>query len=214
MITKDYQVALPKNPRIRMHYTPGHFCTSFYHTNYYLDVSTMKACALTARDVARQLAVPYISSAIVNTIVCMENTKVIGAFLAQELLQEGTAVMNTGGEIHVVTPMNSFDGRYLFYDNELPWIENQSILLLTASVIGGKTLNSVLECISYYNGLVAGISSLFLYDETVTSHKINSLFTAEDLPGYRVFPTSDGCEMCEVGQKLDAIISSEGYKKI
>ena len=213
MEKKVFEVSLDKNPRIKMHYTPGHFCTIFYHTNYYLDVSTMKACALTARDVARQLAVPYVSSAIVDTIVCMENTKVIGAFLAQELLQEGTAVMNSGGEINVVTPMNSFDGRYLFYDNELEWIENKSVLLLTASVIGGRTLNSVIECVSYYSGTIAGVSSLFLYDDTVTSHKINSLFTADDLPGYQVFPSSD-CDMCKVGQKLDAIISSEGYKKI
>ena len=132
---------------------------------------------------------------------------------AQELLQEGTAVMNSGGEIHVVTPMMSIDGRYLFFDNELEWIEDQHVLLLTASIIGGKTLNSVLECISYYKGLVAGISALFVYDETVTKHKINALFTPDYLPGYRIYPSNE-CELCRAGQKVDAFISSEGYKSI
>ena len=208
-----FSVFLEKNPIISIKVTPGHFSTSFYHMNYYLDISTLKANAFIARDVARELAAPYISTTIVDTIVCMENTKVIGAFLAQELLQEGTAVMNSGGEIHVVTPMNTIDGKMVFYDNELEWIRNRYVLMLTASVSSGRTLNSAMECLSYYNGIIAGISALFLYSGAVKHLKIHSLFTSDDIPGYKVHSTNS-CEVCKEGQKLDALISCEGYKRI
>jgi len=213
MDSNTFSVILEKNPIISIRITPGHFSTSFNHTNYYLDVSTLKANAFIARDVARELAAPYISTAIVDTIVCMENTKVIGAFLAQELLQEGTAVMNSGSDIHVVTPMNSIDGKMIFYDNELEWISNRHILLLTASVSSGRTLERALECLSYYNGILAGISALFVFSGVMDHLKIHSLFTSDDMPGYKVHSINN-CEMCKAGQKLDALVSSEGYKKI
>ena len=213
MDNKSIRISLEKNPNISIRVVPGHFSTSFYHTNYYLDVGTLKANAFVARDVARELAIPYISTTIVDTIVCMENTKVIGAFLAQELISEGTAVMNSGGEINIVTPMSSVDGKLIFYDNELEWINNKHILLLTASISSGRTLNSALECLSYFSGVFAGISALFLYLDAMPYMKINTLFTSDDIPGYKVYSTGE-CALCKGGQKLDAIISSEGYKKI
>ena len=213
MDNKSIRISLEKNPIISIAVTPGHFSTSFYHTNYYLDVGTLKSNAYIARDVARELAIPYISSTIVDTIVCMENTKVIGAFLAQELFSEGTAVMNSGGEINVVTPMSSVDGKLIFYDNELEWIKNKHILLLTASISSGRSLTGALECLSYYRGVFAGISALFLYSSAVPHMKINSLFTSDDIPGYKVYSIGE-CALCKGGEKLDAIISSEGYKKI
>ena len=213
MDEKTFEISLYKNPRIKMQATEGHFSTNLHHTNYYLDVSTLKSNARLAKEVAKELAVPYISSAIVETIVCMENTKVIGAFLAQELLQEGTAVMNSGGEINVVTPINSTDGKLIFYDNELEWIEDRHIILLTAQVISGRILTNAMECISYYKGLIDGISTLFLYPEVLTHLKINTIFTPDDIEGYSVFTTGE-CEMCKSGCKLDAIISSDGYMKI
>ena len=205
--------SLAKNPLIKIRGTPGHFSTSIYHMNYYLDVSTLKTNALVARDVARELAIPYISTTNVNTIVCMENTKVIGAFLAQELLQEGPDVKNSGGEINVVTPMSSVDGKLMFYDNELEWIKDKHILLLAATISSGRTLNSALECISYYKGIISGISALFLYTGAMPHMKINTLFKSDDIPGYKVYSTSE-CEMCKSGQRIDALISSEGYRKI
>ena len=213
MDNKSIRISLERNPNISIGVTPGHFSTGFYHTNYFLDVGTLKANAFVARDVARELAIPYISTTIVDTIVCMENTKVIGAFLAQELLSEGTAVMNSGGEINIVTPMSNVDGKLVFYDNELEWINNKHILLLTATISSGRTLNSALECISYFSGFFAGISALFLCSSAMPYMKINALFTSDDIPGYEVYSTGE-CALCKGGQKLDAIISSEGYKKI
>ena len=213
MEDKTLRISLEKNPIISMKATPGHFTTGAFHTNYYLDVSTLKANALVARDVARELAVPYVSSTLVDTIVCMENTKVIGAFLAEELLQEGTAVMNSGGEIHVVTPMASTDKKLIFYDNEIEWITNRNIVLLTTTISSGRTLDNVIECLTYYKGIITGISALFLFAGAMKDREIHTLFTSDDLPAYEVFHSSE-CGLCKAGKKLDAIISSEGYKKI
>ena len=208
-----YSISLEKNPRISIKVIPGHFSTGFFHTNYYLDVSTLKANALVARDVARELAIPYLSSALVETIVCMENTKVIGAFMAEELLQDGTAVMNSGGEIHVVTPMSNTEGNLTFYDNEIEWIANKHIILLTTTISSGRTMGRALDCLSYYGGRIAGISTLFYLSGFMPDRPINTLFTSDDLPDYRIFVSSE-CALCKSGEKLDAIISSEGYKKI
>jgi len=213
MDDSTYSISLEKNPIISIKVTPGHFSTGNFHTNYFLDVSTLKANAYIARDVARELALPYLSSALVDTIVCMENTKVIGAFMAQELIQEGTAVMNSGGDINVVTPMNSSDGKLVFYDNEVEWITDRNILLLTTTVSSGRTLTRALECLSTYNGVISGISALFQFTEAMPHLNINTLFTSNDIPGYNVI-VSDDCELCKSGVKLDALISSEGYKKI
>ncbi|MDR1566700.1 MAG: hypothetical protein LBS48_05395, partial [Treponema sp.] len=63
----------------------------------------------------------------------MEKTEVIGAYLAEELLQDGTSVMNAGGKIHVVSPIYNTNGNLVFPDNVIEWISNRSILLLVAS---------------------------------------------------------------------------------
>ena len=213
MESKTFKVSLERNPIISIGTTPGHYTTGSFHTNYYLDVSSLKTNAMVARDVARELAVPYLSSTLVDVIVCMENTRVIGAFLAEELLQDGTAVMNSGGEIHVISPKSSSDRKLVFLDNEVEWIRNRSILLLTAAVSSGRTLGAALECLSYYNGNIKGISALFNSSDKTSEYEINTLFTSEDVPGYKVV-RGDKCGMCMAGQKLDALISSDGFRRI
>jgi orotate phosphoribosyltransferase len=168
---------------------------------------------MVANDVAQELAIPYFTSTIVDTIVCMEKTEVIGAFLAQELLQHGATVMNSGSEIHVVTPTNNVNGNMIFQDNVAGWISNQHVLLLIASVSSSRALHIGMDCISYYGGRLAGISALFVASPDNQKNQINALFTSEDIPGYKMFTTAE-CEMCKEDIKLDAIVSSEGYTKI
>lgn len=213
METKPYAISLDRNPSVSTTVIPGHFTTSNAHVNYYLDLSKMKSNASVAREVARELAVAYLSNSIVETIVCMENTKVIGAYLAEELLQHGMTSVNSGGEIHVVTPMSNINGKLVFYDSELEWITNKNVLLLTASVSSGRTLDSALECLAYYRGIIAGISALFLVTPSRLEKEVHALFTSDDLPEYTISCPSQ-CNMCKAGMKLDAIISSEGYTKI
>ena len=213
MENKTFNVSLAKNPIITIKVTPGHFTTSTRHVNHYLDVSELKTNALVARDVARELAIPYLSSALVDTIVCMERTEVIAAFLAEELLQPGTAVMNSGGEIHVVTPVNNASGKMVFQDSVVDWITNKNILLLVASISSARAAHIGMECIAYYGGRLAGISALFVASPEKQKVNINTLFTSDDIPGYRLFETVE-CEMCKAGQKIDALISSDGYTRI
>jgi orotate phosphoribosyltransferase len=177
-------------------------------------VSGLKSRSTVARDVAQELAIPYLTSTIVDTIVCMEKTEVIGAYLAQELLQHGATVMNEGNEIQIVTPINNVNGNMIFQDNLIEYITNKHIILLVASVSSARALHIGMDCISYYGGKLAGISALFVASPgNLKENNINALFTANDIPGYKLFSTAE-CELCKAGVKIDAIVSSEGYTKI
>ena len=213
MEKKSFEVSLEKNPLIKMSVIPGHFTTSNAHISYYLDVSTLKSDARVARDVAEELALPYMSSTLVDTIVCMEMTEVIGAYLAEELMQGGMTAINGGGVIHVITPISNNLGHLSFKSSMIKQITNKNVLLLTASVSSGRSLDSALDCIAYYRGNIAGISALFLVSPDKQEQEINALFTSDDIPDYKMYTPRD-CEMCKAGKKLDALISSEGYTKI
>ncbi|MDR1837089.1 MAG: hypothetical protein LBQ89_05465 [Treponema sp.] len=213
MENKTYKLSMPKHPIITIEVTPGHFTTSTRHVNHYLDVSELKTNALVARDVAQILAIPYLTSTQVDTIVCMERTEVIAAFLAQELLQPGTAVMNSGGEIHIVAPVNNVHGDMIFQDSVVQWITNKNVILLDASVSSARAIHIAMDCIAYYGGRLAGISALFVASPEQQKDKINALFTSDDIPGYHLFETVE-CEMCKAGQKIDALISSDGYTRV
>lgn len=216
MERKAFNVSLDKNPNIVMQVIPGHFTTSNAHITHYLDVSGLKSNAQVARDVAKELAIPYVSSNLVETIVCMERTEVIGAYLAEELMQGGVSAINGGVEIHVITPISNIIGHLSFHNSMVRQITNKNILLLTASVSSGRSIDSAVDCITYYGGKIAGISALFSipFDSIEKQEqKINALFTSDDIPGYKVY-SSRKCEICRAGQRLDALISSEGYTKI
>jgi orotate phosphoribosyltransferase len=213
MEDKAFNIPLAKNPIIKIKVIPGHFTTSTRHVNHYLDVSELKTNALIARDVAQQLAIPYLTSALVDTIVCMDRTEVTAAFVAHELLQPRTAVMNSGGEIHLVTPVNNVNGDMIFQDSVVQWIHNKNVILLDASVSSARAIHICMDCIAYYGGRLAGISALFVASPEKQKDKIHSLFTSEDIPGYKLFETIE-CEMCKAGQKIDALISSDGYTKV
>lgn len=213
MIRRAFSVKCQRNPAIAMEVTPGHFTTSSSHVSHYLDMNELKTNAALARDSAEELAVPYLSGTLVDTIVCMEGTQVIGAFLAQALLQDGTMVMNSGGEIHVVTPVSNTNGQLVFSRNIYHHITDKNIVLLIASASSGKTAAHAIQCLRYYGGHLAGISALFAAVPTYEQTPIHSLFTADDIPGYHFSQTSD-CRMCATGKGLDAIITSSGYHEI
>jgi orotate phosphoribosyltransferase len=213
MKNEAFTVSLTKNPVINMNVIPGHFTTSHFHVTHYLDLDNLKTNALRARDVARELALLYLTSTLVDTIVCLEKTEVIGAYMAEEILQEGTSVINSGREIHVVTPISNVNRNLMFQTNMQELIFNRNIILLVSSISSGTTVNSALECLSYYGGILVGISALFNACPDKYEQEINSVFTSEDIPGYEIFSPSE-CPMCKEGHKLDAIIVNDGYLKI
>lgn len=213
MRKESFSVPLEKNPSISMKVTPGHFATSHFHITHYLDLSDLKTNASLARDVARELALPYLSSTLVDTIVCLEGTEVIGAYMAEELMQDGTAVINSGQEIHVITPMSNIHKKLMFQSNVQESIINKNIILLISSISSGVTISAALECVSYYGGIVVGISALFNGYKEKLEQEIHAMFTLEDIPEYQGFLPGE-CQMCKQGDKLDAIILYDGYINI
>ncbi len=213
MKDRAFTVSLTKNPDISMNVIPGHFTTSHFHTSHYLDLDNLKTNALVARDVARELALPYLTTTPVDTIVCMEGMEVIGAYLAAELMQEGTSVINSDREIHVVTPISNINRKLMFQSNMQELILNRNIIVLVSSISSGITLNSALECLSYYGGILVGVSALFNACPQIHEQEIHAMFTNEDITDYQVFSPIE-CPMCKEGHKLDAIIVHDGYIKI
>ena len=213
MEERAYNVSLEKNPRIVMRVIPGHFTASSTHSNHYLDLSSLKSNALVARDVARELAIPYLSSTLVDTIVCMGRTEVIGAYLAEELLQSGQSVVNEGHEIYVVTPITNDIGTMTFQSSMVKHISNRNVILMTTWVLSGRTLDRASDFLGYYGAKIAGISSLFMVNVEKPEQKVNPLFTSDDIPDYRIYSPRK-CDLCRSGLKLDAHTSSEGYTKL
>ena len=70
----------------------------------------------------------------VDTIVCMDGTEVIGAFLAEEFEKEDMASTNRHETIYVVSPEMNSNNQLLFRDNIKPSIAGQSTEVLRESV--------------------------------------------------------------------------------
>jgi orotate phosphoribosyltransferase len=210
---KEFDVSLTKNPSIKMKVVPGHFTTNSFHLTHYLDLNNLKTNASVARDVARELALPYLSTTLVDTIVCIEGTEVIGAYMAEELLQEGTSVINAGRQINVVVPVSNVYRKLMFQHDMQELIDNRNIVLLLSSISSGASLNSALECLRYYGGNTVGISTLFNAYPEQFEQEIHTMFTSEDIPDYKLY-SPNKCPICNEGRKLDAIIIHDGYIKI
>ena len=88
-------VKLPtKKSDLFLRVAKGHFATSHSHINYYIDVTTQKARLSEAKAVAKELVSAYQHSTIVDTVLCLDGTQVIGTCLANELTKDGFANMN------------------------------------------------------------------------------------------------------------------------
>ena len=143
----------------------------------------------------------------------MEGTEVIGAYLADKLTRNGILSMNAHKTIYVVSPEIGTGGQMVFRDNNEFMIRGKNVLLLVTSASTGGTIFQSAECIEYYGGTIAGISAIFSATPKVGPYEINSIFTAEDVPGYGSYKMRE-CPCCQKKQKLDAIVNAYGYSKI
>ncbi len=200
-------------PDIALRIIPGHFMTSHSHINYYVDMTLMKMRRSEAQAVARAIASRYTTTTIVDTIVCMDGCEVIGAYLAEALANAGIMSMNAHKTIYITSPEYNSTGQIIFRQNLVPMIENKNILLLLASTTTGKTLLKCLECLDYYKGHIAGITSIFSAVNKIADIPVNSLFQTSDLPDYKVYPHR-GCPLCEKGIPIDAIVNGFGYSTL
>ena len=193
---------------VAIHAIPGHFATSHSHINYYIDITSLKTRIQEAKEVARVLH-QKIGVSYVDTIVCMDGTEVIGAFLAEEFEKEDMASTNRHETIYVVSPEMNSNNQLLFRDNIKPSIAGKHVILLSASTTTGKTIHRSLEGIRYYGG----VASVFSTVSEMDGFAVHSVFHAEDLPGYAAY-SADDCPFCKKGIKLDAVVNGFGYSKL
>lgn len=206
------EIVSKRNKKLSIQVIPGHFATSHSHVNFYLDMTSIKSMHKTARLAAQELAGSYMGTAI-DTIVCLDGTRIVGAFLADELSLASVAGINEGTSLAVITPEINPNNQMLFRDNVQSMVWGKRVLLLVASVTTGKTVKRALECIRYYGGQAVGVGALFSAVPEAGEVPVNALFTLEDVPGYITYAYHD-CPDCKEGRKIDAIINSYGYSKI
>lgn len=201
------------NNSVQIKVIPGHFATNHSHITHYIDMTTLKTRQTMARAAAKSIASEYVGTTVVDTIICMDGTEVIGGFLAEELTNSGIMSMNEHHAMYVVTPEFNSVGQMIFRDNLQPMIKGKHVLFLLASATTGRTIERSLECLSYYGGIVAGISAIFSASEEIAGQHINTLFKIDDIPEYKTYPHNQ-CPFCQSGQKIEAIVNSYGYSKL
>ena len=116
------------NNHVALHAIPGHFATSHSHINFYIDMTSLKTRANEAQEVAKSLAGDYVNSTVVDTIVCMDGTEVVGAYLAQEFEKRGFRNTNLHDTIYVVTPEYNANNQLIFRDNTIPAIKGKNVI--------------------------------------------------------------------------------------
>lgn len=213
METREIEIVSSVNRRIKIGVIPGHFATNHSHVNYYVDLTGVKTRHKAAHEAAVELAKEYISNTCVDTIICLEGTEMIGAFLARELSREGHTSINSGKDISVITPETNANNQLIFRDNLQRAVCGKQIVMLISSASTGKTISRSVECLQYYGGSLVGISSIFSAIPEYHGIKINTIFTSSDIPEYKSV-SFENCDMCKSGRKIDAIINSFGYSKI
>ena len=198
-----------KNRRIKIDIIPGHFATNHSHVNYYVDMTSIKTSHKMAKEAAEELAANYATTHI-DTIICLEGTEMLGAFLAETLASTG---INSGSDIAVVTPELNMNNQMIFRDNTQKKIWGKQVLLLISSASTGKSITRAVDCLQYYNGSLAAIGAIFSAIKESHGIPVHAIFYDNDLPKYDSY-SSSGCPMCRSGQKVDALINSFGYSKI
>lgn len=191
----------------------GHFATRNSHINYFIDVTRQQSCLQDAEAVAQQLAQRLVSNTMVDTILCMDGTRVIGTCLARQLTQGGYRSMNANQEIYLLRENLSADGMLIFRDNARFMLEGKRALLLLASITTGGTVRKGTRCIQYYGGSVAGVASIYSHLKDVDGVPVISLFDTSDLPGYASYSPEE-CPLCKQGMEVDAVVDKFGYSKL
>ena len=192
-------VKLPTGkPNLQLRVSKGHYATSHSHINYYIDVTLTKFRLSEARAAAAELIRAYKSTTIVDTILCLDGTEVIGACMASELTKSGFANMNAHQTIYVVTPEHTTGSQLLFRENTAPT---------------GYTVQGAIEAIRYYGGEAVGIAAIFASVDECAGYPVASIFDTHDLPDYETHD-SHSCPWCKQGKKIDALVNSFGYSSL
>lgn len=149
----------------------------------------------------------------IDTILCLDGSEVMGAFLARHLAKKDFRSINLDKNIYVVSPEYDRNSQMIFRENLLPMVKDKDVLVLISTVNSGSTARRALECVAYYGGRAQGIAAVFSTVEQVEGVPVFALFTPSDIPGYISAPAKE-CPLCARGEKVDAVINSYGFSKL
>ncbi len=193
--------------------TRGHFATNHSHTNYYIDLTTVKTRASEAHMVAAKLVERYLFGLVVDTIICDEGTEVIGAFVAEELTKSGAMNTNAHKTIYIIKPEFNSNSQIIFRDNIKPMVRGKNVLILEGSVSTGKSINKVIEAVKYYGGKLSGVTAVFSAITAYNGIPVVSVYGKNDLPDY-AYADYNECPLCKAGQPIDGLVNSFGVSMI
>ena len=209
-----YTITSPRNDRVFIHVTQGHFVSSHSHINYYIGTSDVKHNHEVSVDTAMLLAEYYVSNDIrIDTVLCLYETQALGAYLAHELARPSMFSPNPDQDVFVIGAEYDTSGNIIFRDNLRRMINDKNVLLLISAITSGKTVERAMESVQYYGGRVAGVSSVFSAIDTVGGVHINTIFDTTDLPGYASY-SAHNCPMCRAGLPVTAMSNGYGYSII
>ena len=198
------------NSNVPLRVAMGHFATSHSHINYYIDLTMTKHLLSEAREVAAHLCGKISHSQVVDTILCLDGTEVIGACMASEMTRRGFENVNAHNTIYIVTPEHTTGSQLLFRENSAPMVVGKNVLVLAASVTTGYTVQAAVDAIRYYSGKVAGVCSIFSCVDNCCGFDVEAVFTMKnDLPDYASMASHE-CPMCKAGRRLDAMVNAFG----
>ena len=196
-----------------LRYARGHFATNHSHINYYIDITFQKTRLSEAKAVARGLMNHFNASTVVDTILCLDGTAVIGTCLADELTKSGFQNVNRHRSIYVLEPEYNANSQMIFRDNIKAMIKGKHVLVLMASITTGFTAKRSIEAIDYYGGTVSGVAALYSAVKETAGHPVASVYSLDDLPGYASYDYRE-CPYCKEGQPIDALVNSFGYSAL
>ena len=211
-MSKEFKIRT-RNKNVFLRVTKGHFATMHSHINYYIDVTTQKTRLSEARAVAKEMVSAYRANTIVDTILCLDGTEVIGACVANELTQDNFVNLNAHQTIYVVSPEFVGGGQMIFRDNLIHMLTGKHVLVLAASVTTGKSALAAIDAINYYGGTVVGISAIFATVNECDGHAVHSIFNPHDLTDYKSYKPHQ-CPICQRGEKIEALVNSFGYSAL
>ncbi len=214
MPSKDVMKIKTNVDNLYLRVAKGHFASPHAHSNYYIDVAAQKSRLTEAKAVAHKLCSGYnYATTIVDTIICLDGTEVVGTCLANELTKHSFVNINAHQTIYIVTPEITNGSQLIFRDNIIPMIKGKHVLILAVSVASGTTVANAIEAVNYYGGQTVGIAAMFSTKEECEGYKVNSVFNPADLPDYFSLPAHE-CPLCKEGKKIDALINSHGFSKL
>ena len=196
-----------------LRYARGHFATNHSHINYYIDITFQKTRLSEAKAVAKGLVTHFNTSTIVDTVLCLDGTAVIGTCLANELTKSGFMNINNHQTIYVVEPEYNANSQMIFRDNIKGMIKGKHVLVLMASITTGFTAKRSIEAIDYYGGTVVGVASLYSAVTEIAGHPVASVYSLDDLPDYASYDYRE-CPYCKEGKPIDALVNSFGYSAL